>query len=162
MLFFDFWKYLARSPQNDKYAYRETHGDIMAQTKAGGLVTSSETLTGDVEFFTLFTTLDITATTDFTDDTQKDFESLVQVISLRAQPQLMNTPITVDGVSAELDDYGAPTLTGAGWVFKFAFEHQGSHTIDTLKDELNGIVLNGGTIDTKSSVNTEFSKQDVL
>jgi len=134
----------------------------MAQTKAGGLVTSSETLTGDVEFFTLFTTLDITATTDFTDDTQKDFESLVQVISLRAQPQLMNTPITVDGVSAELDDYGAPTLTGAGWVFKFAFEHQGSHTIDTLKDELNGIVLNGGTIDTKSSVNTEFSKQDVL
>ena len=134
----------------------------MAQTKAGGLVTSSETLTGDVEFFTLFTTLDITATTDFTDDTQKDFESLVQVISLRAQPQLMNTPITVDGVSAELDDYGAPTLTGAGWVFKFAFEHQGSHTIDTLKDELDGIVLNDGTINTKSSVNTEFSKQDVL
>ena len=162
MLFFDFWKYLARSPQNDKYAYRETHGDIMAQTKAGGLVTSSETLTGDVEFFTLFTTLDITATTDFTDDTQKDFESLVQVISLRAQPQLMNTPITVDGVSAELDDYGAPTLTGAGWVFKFAFERQGAHTLDTLKDELDGIVLNGGTIDTKSSVNTEFSKQDVL
>ena len=162
MLFFDFWKYLARSPQNDKYAYRETHGDIMAQTKAGGLVTSSETLTGDVEFFTLFTTLDITATTDFTDDTQKDFESLVQVISLRAHPQLMNTPITVDGVSAELDDYGAPTLTGAGWVFKFAFERQGAHTLDTLKDELDGIVLNGGTIDTKSSVNTEFSKQDVL
>ena len=134
----------------------------MAQTKAGGLLTSSETLTGDVEFFTLFTTLDITATTDFTDDTQKDFESLVQVISLRAQPQLMNTPITVDGVSAELDDYGAPTLAGAGWVFKFAFERQGAHTLDTLKDELDGIVLNGGTIDTKSSVNTEFSKQDVL
>lgn len=134
----------------------------MAQTKAGGLVTSSEVLTGDVEFFTLFTTLDITATDNFTDNTQKDFESLVQVISLRAQPMLMNTPITVDGGSAGLDDYGAPTLTGAGWVFKFAFEHQGSHTIDTLKDELTGIVLNGGTIDTKGSVNTEFSKQDVL
>ena len=162
MLFFDFWKYLTRSPQNDKYAYRETHGDIMAQTKAGGLVTSSETLTGDVEFFTLFTTLDITATDNFTDNTQKDFESLVQVISLRAQPMLMNTPITVDGASAGLDDYGAPTLAGAGWVFKFAFERQGAHTLDTLKDELEGIVLNGGTINTKSSVNTEFSKQDVL
>jgi len=134
----------------------------MAQTKAGGLVTSSETLTGDVEFFTLFTTLDITATDNFTDNTQKDFESLVQVISLRAQPMLMNTPITVDGVSAGLDDYGAPTLAGAGWVFKFAFERQGAHTLDTLKDELEGIVLNGGTIYTKSSVNTEFSKQDVL
>ncbi len=134
----------------------------MAQTKAGGLVTSSETLTGDVEFFTLFTNIDVTATDNFTDDTQKDFESLVQVISLRAQPMLMNTPIVVDGVSAGLDDYGAPTLTGAGWVFKFAFERQFAHTLDTLKDELNGIVLNGGTIDTKSSVNTEFSKQDVL
>ena len=134
----------------------------MAQTKAGGLVTSSETLTGDVEFFTLFTNIDVTATDNFTDDTQKDFESLVQVISLRAQPMLMNTPIAVDGSSAGLDDYGAPTLTGAGWVFKFAFERLGAHTLDTLKDELDGIVLNGGTINTKSSVNTEFSKQDVL
>ena len=35
----------------------------MAQTKAGGLVTLSETLTGDVEFFTLFTSIDITAQT---------------------------------------------------------------------------------------------------
>ena len=134
----------------------------MAQTRSGGLLTSSEVLTGDVEFFTLFTTIDITATDDFTDDTQKDFERLVQVISLRAQPMLMNTPIAVDGVAAGLDDYGAPTLTGAGWVFKFAFERQGAHTLDTLRDELDGIVLNGGTIDTKSSVNTEFSKQDVL
>ena len=41
----------------------------MAQTKAGGLVTSSETLTGDVEFFTLFTTLNRTGTTVLTDDT---------------------------------------------------------------------------------------------
>jgi hypothetical protein len=53
-------------------------------------------------------------------------------------------------------------LTGAGWVFKFAFERQGAHTLQTLIDELNGIVLNGGTIDTKSSKNMEFSKQDVL
>ena len=90
------------------------------------------------------------------------FESVVQVISLRAQPMLMNTPIVVDGVSAGIDDYGSPTLTGAGWVFKFAFERQGAHTLDTLRDELDGIVLNGGTIDTKNSVNTEFSKQDVL
>ena len=53
-------------------------------------------------------------------------------------------------------------MTGAGWIFKFAFEREAAHTIDTLKDELNGIVLNGGTIDTKSSKNMEFSKQDVL
>ena len=46
----------------------------MAQTKAGGLVTSRETLTGDVEFLHS-RTLDITATDNFTDNTQKDFES---------------------------------------------------------------------------------------
>ena len=38
---------------------------------------------------------------------------------------LLNTPIVVDGVSAGLDDYGAPSLTGAGWVFKFVLERQG-------------------------------------
>ena len=135
----------------------------MAQTKAGGLVTSSETLTGDVEFFTLFTTLDITATDNFTDNTQKDFESVVQVIGLRAQPVVMNNPVSLNGVGAQvLENYGAPTLTGAGYIFKFAFEREGVHSIDTLKNELNGIVLNSGTIDTKSSVNMEFTKQDLL
>ena len=134
----------------------------MVTGQRSGAMGSSEVVSGNIEFYTLFTDINITRTGDFSDNTQKDFESLVQVISLRAQPMLMNTPITVDGISAGLDDYGAPTLTGAGWVFKFAFERQGAHTLDTLKNELNGIVLNGGTIDTKSSVNTEFSKQDVL
>ena len=94
----------------------------MAQTKAGGLVTSSETLTGDVEFFTLFTTLDITATDNFTDNTQKDFESLVQVISLRAQPMLMNTPIVVDGSSAGLQDYGAPSYNSSFFECSLLFQ----------------------------------------
>jgi len=135
----------------------------MAQTKAGGLVTSSETLTGDVEFFTLFTTVDITATSNFTDNTQKDFESVVQVIGLRAMPVIMNNPVALNGVGANvLENYGAPSMTGAGWIFKFAFERESVHTIDTLKDELDGIVLNGGTIDTKNSVNMEFTKQDLL
>lgn len=135
----------------------------MAQIKAGGLMTSSETLTGDVEFFTLFTTLDLTATDNFTDNTQKDFESVVQVIGLRAQPVVMNNPVSLNGVGAQvLENYGAPTLTGAGYIFKFAFEREGVHSIDTLKNELNGIVLNGGTIDTTSTVNMEFSKQDLL
>jgi hypothetical protein len=36
------------------------------------------------------------------------------------------------------------------------------HSITTLVDELDGIVLNAGTIDTKNSVNMEFTKQDLL
>ena len=128
-----------------------------------GAMASSEVLSSNIEYYTLFTSLDITSTGDFSDNTQKDFESVVQVIGLRAQPIIMNSPVTLNGVGANLlENYGAPTMTGAGWIFKFAFEREGAHTIDTLKDELDGIVLNGGTIDTKSSVNMEFTKQDLL
>ena len=135
----------------------------MSLPNRSGAMGSSEVLSSNIEYYSLFTKLDITSTGDFTDNTQKDFESVVQVIGLRAQPVVMNNPVPLNGVGANvLENYGAPTLTGAGWIFKFAFEREGVHTLDTLKDELNGIVLNGGTIDTKSSVNTEFSKQDVL
>lgn len=128
-----------------------------------GAMGSSEVLSSNIEYYTLFTSLDITSTGDFTDNTQKDFESVVQVIGLRAQPIIMNDPVALNGVGANvLENYGAPSLTGAGWIFKFAFEREGVHSIDTLKDELDGIVLNGGTVDTKSSINMEFTKQDLL
>lgn len=128
-----------------------------------GAMGSSEVVSGNIEFYTLFTTIDITRTGDFSDNTQKDFESVVQVIGLRAQPVVMNNPVALNGSGANvLENYGAPTLTGAGYIFKFAFEREGVHSVDTLKTELNGIVLNGGTIDTTSSINMEFTKQDLL
>ena len=128
-----------------------------------GAMGSSEVVSGNIEFYTLFTSIDLTRTGDYTDNTQKDFESVVQVIGLRAQPVVMNNPVALNGSGANvLENYGAPSLTGAGWIFKFAFEREGVHSIQTLKDELDGIVLNGGTIDTKSSVNMEFTKQDLL
>lgn len=134
----------------------------MALTRSGAM-NNQEVLSGNIEFYTLFTSLDITRTGDFSDNTQKDFESIVQVISLRAMPVVMNNPVAISGVGTlVLESYGAPTMTGAGWIFKFAFEREGVHTITTLTDELNGIVLNGGTIDTKSTVNMEFTKQDLL
>ena len=128
-----------------------------------GAMGSSEVVSGNIEFYTLFTTMDITRTGDYSDNTQKDFESIVQVIGLRAQPVVMNNPVQLNGVGANvLENYGAPSITGAGFIFKFAFEREGVHTLETLKDELDGIVLNGGTVDTKSSVNMEFTKQDLL
>ena len=134
----------------------------MSLTRSGAMG-SSEVLSSNIEFYTLFTTLDITRTGNFDDTTQKDFESVVQVIGLRAQPVVMNNPVQLNGVGQNLlENYGASTLTGAGWVFKFAFEREGAHSVVLLKDELDGIVLNGGTIDTKNSVNMEFSKQDLL
>ena len=135
----------------------------MVTVQRSGAIGSSEVLSSNIEYYTLFTSLDITRTGDYSDATQKDFESVVQVIGLRAQPVVMNNPVPLDGTGAQLiENYGAPSITGAGWIFKFAFEREGVHTLDTLKDELDGIVLNGGTINTKSSVNMEFSKQDLL
>ncbi len=75
---------------------------------------------------------------------------MVQVIGLRAQPIIMNNPVYLDGAGNNLlENYGAPGLTGAGWIFKFAFEREGVHSIQTLVDELHGIVLNGGKVKTK-------------
>lgn len=128
-----------------------------------GAMESVEVLTGNIEFFTLFTTLDITVTGDFSNNSQKDFESVVQVIGMRAMPAVMNNPVYLNGVGQNLlENYGASTLTGAGYIFKFATEQPGSHTVQTLIDELHGVVLNAGTIDTKNSINMEFTKQDLL
>jgi|TARA_B110000483_G_scaffold233422_1_gene302159 hypothetical protein len=128
-----------------------------------GAMGSSEVLSSNIEYYSLFTSLDVTRTGDYGDNTQKDFEAVVQVISLRAQPVVMNNPVALNGTGQNLlENYGAPTMTGAGWIFKFAFEREGVHTITTLTDELDGIVLNGGTIDTKNTVNMEFTKQDLL
>jgi len=124
---------------------------------------SQEVVTGNIEFYTLFTSLDITHTGNFSDATQKDFECVVQVIGLRAMPIIMNRPVALNGAGQNvLENYGAPSMTGAGWIFKFAFERESVHSITTLADELNGIVLNGGTIDTTNTVNMEFTKQDLL
>jgi len=134
----------------------------MSLTRSGAMG-SSEVVSGNIEFYSLFTTLDITQTGNYSDNSQKDFESVVQCIGLRAMPVVMNEPVELSGSGAfVLENYGAPSLTGAGWIYKFAFEREGVHTITTLTDELNGIVLNAGVIDTKSSVNMEFTKQDLL
>ena len=128
-----------------------------------GAMASVEVLTGNIEFFTLFTTLNITASGNFADNSQKDFESVVQVIGMRAMPTVMSNPVQLNGSGNNLlENYGAPTLTGAGYIFKFATEVPNAHSVDTLKNELNGVVLNAGTIDTTSSVNMEFTKQDLL
>jgi hypothetical protein len=135
----------------------------MAIANRSGVMGSAEVVTGNIEFYTLYTTIDITRTGDYSDGSQKDFESVVQVIGLRAMPIMMNEPVELDGTGSNvLENYGAPTLTGAGWIYKFAFERAAVHTIQTLTDELHGIVLNGGTIDTKNTVNMEFTKQDLL
>lgn len=131
--------------------------------RRSGAMAGQEVVTGNIEFYTLYTKINITATGNYADTTQKDFESIVQVIGLRAMPIIMNNPVYLNGVGGNvLENYGAQVITGAGWIFKFAFEREDVHSIQTLVDELHETVLNGGTVDTKNSVNTEFDKQDLL
>lgn len=128
-----------------------------------GAMGSLEVLTGNIEFFTLYTNLDIRVTGNYTDSSQKDFESVVQVIGLRAMPTVMNNPVYLNGVGQNvLENYGASSITGSGFIFKFATEMPGAHTVQTLIDELHDIVLNSGVVDTKNSINMEFTKQDLL
>jgi len=128
-----------------------------------GAMGSLEVLTGNIEFFTLYTNLNIRVTGSYTDSSQKDFESVVQVIGLRAMPTVMNNPVYLNGTGQNLlENYGASSITGSGFIFKFATEMPGAHTVQTLIDELHDIVLNSGVIDTKNSINMEFTKQDLL
>ena len=136
---------------------------VQSQGISKGGARGAELLTGNIEYFTLYTSLNITASGDYRDDTQKDFDMIIQVIGMRAMPIIMNTPVRINGIGVnKMEAYGAPSITGRGWIFKFAFEREGVHTIDTLTTELNGIVLNDGVIDTITDINVEFTKQDML
>ena len=136
---------------------------VQSQGISKGGARGAELLTGNIEYFTLYTSLNITASGDYRDNTQKDFDMIIQVIGMRAMPIIMNSPVRINGIGVnKMEAYGAPSITGRGWIFKFAFEREGVHTIDTLTTELNGIVLNDGVIDTITDINVEFTKQDML
>jgi hypothetical protein len=120
-----------------------------------GAIDATQTVTGALEYFSLYTEIDITQTGNYADPTQKDLESIIQVIGLRAMPVLLGRPV----FRADLSGI-APTLTGSGWQLNFGFERESVHTVSRLVDELNGIVLNGGVISTTGDVNTEFEKRE--
>ena len=106
-----------------------------------GAASAGENLSGNINFYTMYVSgLDITATGNVADQTQQNFDDVVNVINLVAQPIIMNNPIsvTLNGL--------APTLTGAGMLFKFAVEHgkvfeRGGDTVSVLKELFDGISL---------------------
>lgn len=125
-----------------------------------GAASAGENLSGNINFYTLYIKgLDITATGNVADQTQQNFDDIVNVINLVAQPIIMNNPIsvTLDGL--------APSLTGAGFLFKFAVEHgkvfeRGGDTVSILKELFDGITIDGVLIDI--STNIEFVMSDIL
>jgi|HigsolmetaAR203D_1030402.scaffolds.fasta_scaffold04436_4 hypothetical protein len=75
--------------------------------KVNGKALPGENLTGNLQFFSVTTTVDISGTTA---QSQKAFDRLIEIISLNGQPVILG-PVTVDG-----SDYS----------FRFATEHAGA------------------------------------
>jgi hypothetical protein len=123
--------------------------------RQNGAASASENLTGNINFYTMYIkTLDITATGDILDQTQQNLD----IISLVAQPTIMNAPLSVTLTGL------APTLTGAGFVFKFAVEHadvfeRSGDNIAVLKELLHGITIDSVALSTS---NVEFAMSDIL
>ena len=90
-------------------------------TKNQATAKPSESFSGNIEYFTLFTKVDITSTGDYSDKSQRIFDTVISLISMRAQPIVIATPYAVTDLAAE----GSAELTGAGFVFKFIVEHTG-------------------------------------
>ena len=124
-----------------------------------GAASASETLSGNINFYTMYIkTLDITHTGDLLNQSQQNLDDVVNLISLVSQPTIMNNPIsvTLNGI--------APTLTGPGFIFKFAVEHtdvfkRSGDDVGILKE-----LIHGTTIDTVllGTSNIEFSMSDIL
>lgn len=146
--------------------------------RAHGTAGTGQSLVGVIHYYTVWasspnavtdpdnaTGINIRVTGSIQDESQKAFELLIQSIGLRVLPIILNDPTAV----AELADVGAPTLTGEGFVWRFASEQRDAFATKTnpvglLVGELNGIVLPNGAVITTSGLgqNMEFERSDTL
>ena len=128
--------------------------------KIHGAASAGETLGGNINFYTLYVSgLDITATGNVADQTQQNLDDVVNLISLVAQPIIMNNQIavTLNGL--------APSLTGAGFLFKFAVEHgrvfeRNGDTTSVLKELFENVTIDGVTLTEGSNI--EYVMSDIL
>lgn len=81
---------------------------------------SGEHLSGNLQFYTMFVTFDISATNDFNDKSQKVLQTIINLIHIRAQTVILGDPYYTADLAAE----GSEHLTGEGYVMKFTSEHE--------------------------------------
>lgn len=152
-------------------------------SRVNGAAGAFENLTGGVQYYTVFASspgafsdpnnaiyINIHVTGELADESQKNFEVLIQAIGLRAMPVLMNEPIAYQF----LENVGAPSLSGEGFVWKFAVERESVFEntgpagsigpVGLLIDEMQGIILPNGTVLKTKGVgkNIEFTRSELL
>lgn len=115
------------------------------------VVKGGQELTKSIEVFEVATTIDITATGDYSDESQQSWDSLVTVIGMRSQPVILSEPLSVNDLSTYDDTYSSGT---SGFVFQFTTEHVGAFSkydsdynvvdpVGVLTDMISGITLSG-------------------
>lgn len=116
--------------------------------------------------FKLFTLIDITKTDARRGDQsdlykqQQNFFSVLQTISLRANPVITDKP-TLEKVNTKGLGFGS-NFTGDHnvWSFMFSFEQAGSHSIDLLKEDFELVPFIAGLTETASFKEMAFSATD--
>ena len=147
-------------------------------SKAHGSASASQVLTSNLQYYTVWceapdavsdpdnaTGINILITGNIIDETQKNFEVIIQSVGLRAMPIILNDPLAVSDLAAD----GASVVTGEGFVWEFSVETEGAfatktNSVGLLIVELDGIVLPSGAVLSTSGggQNIEFSRQDEL
>lgn len=147
-------------------------------SRAHGTASASQVLTSNLQYYTVWcespdafsdpdnaTGLNIRITGDIVDETQKNFEVMIQSVGLRAMPIILNDPLAIVSLAAD----GASVVTGEGFVWQFSVEMEGAFatkasSVGLLVAELDGIVLPSGAVLSTSGggQNIEFSRQDTL
>jgi hypothetical protein len=119
-----------------------------------GITTASYNMTGDLEFITIYTLFDITRTgvlknytenfPAFVDDAdqlvrnqtewmrsrnqQRNFETLMQIVSLRAQPIMLENPKKILASAQSLNFGSSYTGEQSVWAVSFATEHADAYS----------------------------------
>lgn len=128
--------------------------------RVNGNSVPSENLTGNMDFFLIRTTLDITPTGVVTDESQSRFEKLIEAFSTRAQPVIIGNVYETEEV-APVPDLPVTSISSGATItiynIKVAMEHAeawdntGVDLADTL-DNVAGFVSNIPTDDNNISV----------
>lgn len=110
--------------------------------KVNGVAAAGQFLTGGLNFYKVRTTLDIRATGNIADASQKRLDKLVEAISTRAQPVIMSAVTT--STESNPSDIPSAGANASVYTLSFAIEHNMAWEVSgssnpTLAETLDGV-----------------------
>lgn len=108
---------------------------------------TGEVIGGNIEYFTVYTLVDITDTGTYDPTSGKAYEqaqnlnALLQAVSLGSQPILSSVEKITAGDAADYDFGTDFTGNHNMWILRFASERVGSITVNTLVRDIDGLPI---------------------